>query len=623
MAPIDDAVERDVTEVRGDMRDSARRRELCDGANVLIHAAAALPIRGSRREIMSVNVDGTAALLAAARDAGVQRVVYISSTAVYGVPKVHPLREDAPLVGVGPYGESKIACERLVEASALETVIIRPKTFLGPERLGVFEILFDWIHDGRRIYVLGDGTNRYQLLAVDDLVDAVARACDADVAGEVFNVGATEFGTVRNDLEALIAHAGTSSRLRPVPARPAEVALRGLELARLSPLGQWHYKTASRDSFVDVSKAERLLGWRPDQVERRHARRELRLVRGQPRAHEGRRRDAPRPVEPAGARLAQEGLLTMLVLTRDEVEALLDLDALVDALADAFVDLSEGRASMPQRVAAFSGHGLLGTMPAYLPSAGILETKLVTLFEGNAGTELPTHQAAIAVFDPERGAMTALMDGTYITATRTAAGSALSARLLAREDARVLAVCGTGVQAGTHARAVSRVRSFEEIRFAGRDRAKAEALAAEVGGVAVDSFEEAVHGADVVCATTHSPDPVVRHAWLKPGRTSPRSASIPRAPSSSRSSSPTPRSSSSRAMRFSRRSPPARTTSAGSIPERLTELGEVLTGKQPGRTNAEQITVYKSVGVGVMDAAAAALVIARGRGAWSRREIEL
>src|SRR5215217_6969273 len=139
----------------------------------------------------------------------------------------------------------------------------------------------------------------------------------------------------------------------------------------------------------------------------------------------------------------------MLVLTREDVEALLDLDALLDALADAFVDLSEGRASMPQRVASFSGHGLLGVMPAYLPSANILETKLVTLFEGNAGTAFPTHQAAIAVFDPERGSMTALMDGTYITATRTAAGSALSARLLAREDARVLAVCGTGVQAAT------------------------------------------------------------------------------------------------------------------------------------------------------------------------------
>src|SRR5215218_11509204 len=179
----------------------------------------------------------------------------------------------------------------------------------------------------------------------------------------------------------------------------------------------------------------------------------------------------------------------MLVLTSEDVEALLDLDALLDALADAFVDLSDGRASMPQRVAAFSGHGLLGVMPAYLPSAGILETKLVTLFERNAGTELPTHQAAIAVFDPERGSMSALMDGTYITATRTAAGSALSVRLLAREDARVLAVCGTGVQARTHARAVARERDIEEVRIAGRDRAKAEQLAADVGATAVGSFE--------------------------------------------------------------------------------------------------------------------------------------
>jgi nucleoside-diphosphate-sugar epimerase len=261
VAPIDDPVERDLTELRGDMRDGARARELCDGVDVLVHAAAALPIRGSRREIMSVNVDGTAALLAAAREAGVRRVVYISSTAVYGVPRVHPIAEDFPLEGVGAYGESKIACEQLVGSAPLETVIIRPKTFLGPERLGVFEILFDWIRDGRRIYVLGSGGNRYQLLAVDDLVDAVVRACTADVAGEVFNVGATEFGTVRSDLETLIAHAGTSSRLRPIPAKPAELVLRALELARMSPLVEWHYKTASRDSFVDVSRAERLLGW--------------------------------------------------------------------------------------------------------------------------------------------------------------------------------------------------------------------------------------------------------------------------------------------------------------------------------------------------------------------------
>jgi ornithine cyclodeaminase/alanine dehydrogenase-like protein (mu-crystallin family) len=313
----------------------------------------------------------------------------------------------------------------------------------------------------------------------------------------------------------------------------------------------------------------------------------------------------------------------MLVLTRKDVEELLDLDAVVDALADAFVDLSEGRASMPQRVASFSGHGLLGTMPAYLPSANILETKLVTLFEGNAGTNLPTHQAAIAVFDPERGSMTALMDGTYITATRTAAGSALSTRLLAREDARVLAVCGTGVQAGTHARAVSRVRRFEEIRIAGRDRAKAEVLAAQVGGVAVGTFEEAVRGADVVSATTHSPEPVVKHEWVAPGThvtsvgVNPDGAELEHALVAdaavfveSRDAVLAPFPAGANDLR-------------GLDPERLTELGEVIAGARPGRTNAEQVTVYKSVGVGVMDAAAAALVVRAAAERGAGTEIEL
>ena len=313
----------------------------------------------------------------------------------------------------------------------------------------------------------------------------------------------------------------------------------------------------------------------------------------------------------------------MLVLSRAEVETLLDLEALVDALAEAFVDLTEGRASMPQRVAAFSGHGLLGVMPAYLPSANMLETKLVTLFEHNAGTELPTHQAAIAVFDPERGAMTALMDGTYITATRTAAGSALSARLLAREDARVLAICGTGVQARTHARAVSRARPIEEIRIAGRDRAKVDALAAEVGGKSAESFEDAVRGADIVCATTHSPEPVIRRAWLAPGA---HVTSVGINPDGSEledaavgDASVFVESRDAVLAPF----PAGANDLRGLDPARLTELGEVLNGTRPGRTSAEQVTVYKSVGVGVMDAAAAALVLgaAAERGAGIQVEL--
>jgi len=267
LAPLDDAeLEREVEELRGDVRDASAAARLVEGADVLVHAAAALPIQASRDAIRSANVDGTGVVFAAALEAGAGRAVQISSTAVYGIPKHHPLREDAPLVGVGDYGESKIEAERVARRAGrrgLEVVVLRPKTFIGPERLGVFEILFDWIREGRRIPVLGDGSNRYQLLAVEDLVEATMSAGTADVAGETFNVGATAFGTVRSDLEGLIAHAGSASRLRPVPARPAELALRALELARLSPLAEWHYRTAHRDSFVDVSKAQRLLGYRP------------------------------------------------------------------------------------------------------------------------------------------------------------------------------------------------------------------------------------------------------------------------------------------------------------------------------------------------------------------------
>jgi len=267
LAPLDDAeLERGVEELRGDVRDASAAARLVEGADVLVHAAAALPIQASRDAIRSANVDGTGVVFSAALEAGAGRAVQISSTAVYGIPKHHPLREDAPLVGVGDYGESKIEAERVARRAGrrgLEVVVLRPKTFIGPERLGVFEILFDWIREGRRIPVLGDGSNRYQLLAVEDLVEATVSAGTADVAGETFNVGATAFGTVHSDLEGLIAHAGSASRLRPVPARPAELALRALELARLSPLAEWHYRTAHRDSFVDVSKAQRLLGYRP------------------------------------------------------------------------------------------------------------------------------------------------------------------------------------------------------------------------------------------------------------------------------------------------------------------------------------------------------------------------
>jgi ornithine cyclodeaminase len=311
----------------------------------------------------------------------------------------------------------------------------------------------------------------------------------------------------------------------------------------------------------------------------------------------------------------------MLVLSRSDVEGLLDLDALVDALASAHAELSAGKASLPPRVAAIAGEdGLLGAMPGFMPSGG-LGCKLVTLFPGNR--DRPTHQAAIVDFDPATGTPAALMDGTYITATRTAAASALAARLLARDDARVLSILGTGVQARTHARALAKVRAWDEVRVAGRVRDKSEQLAQEVGAVAAPSFEAAVRGADVIAATTHSAEPVVRAEWVAPGThvgsvgyNAPGSELDPelvRAATvvvESRESTLAP--------------PPAGAPElAGLDPGRIAELGELVAGTRAGRTSTEEITLYKSVGVAVQDLAAASLVLAAARERGAGQEIEL
>jgi alanine dehydrogenase len=328
----------------------------------------------------------------------------------------------------------------------------------------------------------------------------------------------------------------------------------------------------------------------------------------------------------------------MLVLSRDEVRALLDLDALIVALAAAMGDLSAGRASAPPRVAASIAErdGFLGAMPGYVPALGALTAKLVTLFPRNEGTPVPTHQATIAAFDPETGSPIALMDGTEITAVRTAAGSALSARLLARDDASVLAVLGTGVQARTHAQAIPRVRPIREIRVAGRDPAKAAALADELREAldldvqAVATFEAASRDADIVCATTSTPDPIVRLAWLSPGA---HVTSVGFNPAGREVDDETVGAAlicvESRSAVLS--PPPAGSNDLidpirrGVITEDdiHAEIGELVLGLRPGRTTPEQITLYKSVGVAVQDAAAAALVLARARKRGVGVEVEL
>ena len=328
----------------------------------------------------------------------------------------------------------------------------------------------------------------------------------------------------------------------------------------------------------------------------------------------------------------------MLVLNRQQVEALLDLDQLIDALAAAMAELSAGRVSMPPRIAARvpEAEGLLAVMPAYLPASGALAAKLVSVFPHNASSGLPTHLAVVAVFDPRAGACVALLDGTYLTAARTAAGSALATRLLARPDADVLAIVGTGVQARMHGRVVPRVRRFREIRVVGRDAQKMAALAEDLSrelGVPAKpfaTFAAAASGAGVICAATHCTEPVVIGRWLGSG-----------VHVNSVGFNPQGRELDDEAIRKSLIVVESRASALASFPagsndlvqpiergiitaDRVhAEVGEIVSGTKPGRTSRDQITLYKSVGVAVEDAVAAGLALAAARERGAGLEVEL
>ncbi len=257
-----------VREVRGDIRDTAALREAVRDVNIVVHCAAALPLY-KPEDILSTDLDGTRNVLQAACDAKCQRVVHVSSTAVYGIPDHHPLLETDRLHGVGPYGEAKVNAEAVCldfrAKHGMCIPIIRPKTFVGPERLGVFALFYDWAKDGRGFPMIGSGRNRYQLLDVEDLCGAIYLSCtlERDRVNDVFNIGAKDYLTMREDYQAVLDDAGFGKRIVGFPAAPMIWTLRFLEMFRLSPLYKWVYETASKDSFVSIEKAERILGYQP------------------------------------------------------------------------------------------------------------------------------------------------------------------------------------------------------------------------------------------------------------------------------------------------------------------------------------------------------------------------
>lgn len=263
-----DYPERDrVRDVRGDIRDRRALDAALAGVDVVVHTAAALPLY-SKEDIYTTDVVGTRNVLEASIAAGVARVIHISSTAVYGIPDHHPLVETDPVHGVGPYGEAKIEAERLCEEArgrGLCVPILRPKSFIGPERLGVFALLYDWASTGHGFPVLGDGKNPYQYLDVEDLCDAIWLCCTLDekTVNDTFNIGAKVYGTMGEDFQAVLDHAGYGKKITPFPAAPMIWVLRCLEALKLSPLYKWVYETMSKESFVSIEKAERVLGYAP------------------------------------------------------------------------------------------------------------------------------------------------------------------------------------------------------------------------------------------------------------------------------------------------------------------------------------------------------------------------
>ncbi len=263
-----DYPERDRVEIiKGDIRDKGAVDRAMEGADLVVHTAAALPLY-SAEDIHTTDVEGTRNVLDAAMRHGVERVVHVSSTAVYGIPDHHPLHETDRLEGVGPYGQAKIQAEMVCleyRARGLVVPVIRPKSFVGPERLGVFALLYDWAYTGHNFPMIGTGNNRYQLLDVEDLCEAIylCLTLPEEKVNDTFNIGAAEFATMKEDYQAVLDQAGHGKKVVGFPAAPAIWGLRLLDALKLSPLYKWVYETASKDSFVSTEKAERELGFEP------------------------------------------------------------------------------------------------------------------------------------------------------------------------------------------------------------------------------------------------------------------------------------------------------------------------------------------------------------------------
>ena len=251
--------------VQGDIRDPQVVAQAVDGVDVVFNNVAQVPLAKDEELLRTVNVDGTTLLLAECRRAGVGKVVHTSSSAVFGVPRSNPVLPTTVPSPVEAYGHAKLAAEwACLDAirNGLDVSIVRPRTILGHGRLGIFGILFEWVADGADIFVLGDGSNRYQFVHADDLADVCVLA-GAKAGPEVFNAGTDRFGTMRETLESLCAHAATGSKVRSLPAGPAAFGMKAAAGMHLAPFAPYHWLMYSKSLWFDIEHVRDSLGWRP------------------------------------------------------------------------------------------------------------------------------------------------------------------------------------------------------------------------------------------------------------------------------------------------------------------------------------------------------------------------
>ncbi len=262
-----DDVKSKIKIIKGDIRNSSLIEDIMKDVDIVIHTAAALPLY-TRDEIFSIDVEGTKNLLNYAEKNKIKKFIHISSTAVYGIPDHHPIYEDDKLDGVGDYGNAKIEAENVClefRNRGMCITILRPKTFIGPERLGVFALLYEWASEGKNFPIIGNGKNKYQLLDVEDLCDAIYKCCilPEKIVNDTFNIGAKNFQTIKEDFQAVLDYANFGRKVVTLPALPAVFLLRIFEKFNISPLYRWIYETINRNSYVSIEKAEKILQFHP------------------------------------------------------------------------------------------------------------------------------------------------------------------------------------------------------------------------------------------------------------------------------------------------------------------------------------------------------------------------